>query len=83
MTTLTPILFCDGAVRLTQHGPKAGGTAVVFETKHNGTAQIDLADEETAGALDLLDQLAGRGWTPSGIYSTLNEYHREGLLKGY
>ena len=29
MTTLTPILYADGALRLTDHGPRGGGLVLV------------------------------------------------------
>lgn len=45
MTTLTPILYADGALRLTDHGPRGGGVVLV-ETATG--KQIDIP----AGAYD-------------------------------
>lgn len=38
MTTLTPILYADGALRLTDHGPRGGGLVL----KHEGGLQVDI-----------------------------------------
>ena len=41
MTTLTPILYADGALRLTDHGPRGGGLVLVLE-EGSSTRQLDL-----------------------------------------
>lgn len=41
MTILTPILYADGALRLTDHGPRGGGLVLVLE-EGSSTRQLDL-----------------------------------------
>lgn len=41
MTILDPILYADGALRLTDHGPRGGGLVLVLE-EGSSTRQLDL-----------------------------------------
>lgn len=43
MTTLTPILYADGALRLTDHGPRGGGLVLVHV---DSGRQIDISAED-------------------------------------
>lgn len=45
MTTLTPILYADGALRLTDHGPRGGGLVLVH-VPSNRQASFERGDRE-------------------------------------
>lgn len=44
MTILEPILFFNGALRLTRHGAGQGGNVLVFD-KGDSTEQFEIADD--------------------------------------
>lgn len=48
MTTLDPILYANGALRLTRHGPKAGGNILVLTHPDGRTDQCEIADDKIA-----------------------------------
>jgi len=58
MTTLTPILYADGALRLTDHGPRGGGLVLVLE-EGPSTRQLDLP-YNTPGAGAVVAGFIGR-----------------------
>lgn len=71
MTTLDPILYANGQLRLTDHGPRGGGRVLVYASPDGSTAQVDkLRDDEVASLQAMLncnyhpavivDQLRGR-----------------------
>lgn len=43
MTILEPILYANGALRLTRHGAGKGGNVLVLEGEH--TRQLDIPDQ--------------------------------------
>ena len=62
MTTLDPILYANGALRLTRHGDRAGGTVLVYTDSVTGTSrQFAVPDNET---VDLQDEI--EAWLGSG-----------------
>lgn len=71
MTTLTPILYADGALRLTDHGPRGGGVVLV---RTDTGEQVDIP--AGCSALKYLDKDVAT-FGPALAFKTLRGYVRE------
>ena len=71
MTILEPILYANGALRLTRHGAGKGDTVLLF-THHDGVVeQFTVPDAETRDLADDVETLCNRGVPVADVFAVL------------
>lgn len=72
MTTLDPLLYCDGKLRLTRHGDRAGGTVLMHVPSN---LQFDVPDDQTPLLVSDLEGLLLDGEEPERAWTKLRNYY--------
>ena len=71
MPNFVTTLYANGALRLTQHGPRAGGNVLVYE--HDGrTDQCEIADHLLPGAMVRLND---KDWPTERTFAHVAAYY--------
>lgn len=73
MTILDPILYADGALRLTDHGPRGGGLVLVHVPSGR---QIDLKHTDADLANYRITNMIQLGWRDGPIFDMVAFYER-------
>lgn len=60
MTILEPVLYANGALRLTRHGAGRGGNILVLERDDGTTDQVELPEDKLQDAVIQLNHMNGR-----------------------
>lgn len=79
MTLLDPILYADGALRLTDHGPRGGGLVLVHVPSGR---QVDLEHTDAELANYLITSMIQLGWRDETIFDRVafcDRYYIDGL----
>lgn len=77
MTTLTPILYADGALRLTDHGPRGGGLVLVHTPSGR---QVDLVNTDADLADYRITNMIQLGWRDGPIFDMVAFYERQAQI---
>lgn len=77
MTILDPILYADGALRLTDHGPRGGGLVLVHEPSGR---QVDLVNTDADLADYRITNMVQLGWRDGPIFDMVAFYERQSQI---
>jgi hypothetical protein len=75
MTIIDPILYANGALRLTRHGAGKGDTVLVLELGGSVRDQLEVADDLTEPLQSNLEGLLEDGRSPVSAFAALTRLY--------